>query len=82
MAEPKDLHPQDDLKDESRDKELGMDRGITRRDFLNGVAVTAGAATLPPHVLAALQHDLNPEKTSRLLSAGADRAARKPCGLV
>src|SRR5271165_5584311 len=52
----------EDLKDEQRDKELGMDRGITRRDFLNGVAVTAGAAAFPPHVLAALQDDLDPEK--------------------
>jgi spermidine dehydrogenase len=50
------------MKD-SNDKELGMDRGITRRDFLNGVAVTAGAAMLPPHLLAALQHDLDPEKS-------------------
>jgi hypothetical protein len=30
-----------------RDKELGMGAKITRRDFLNGVAVTVGAATLP-----------------------------------
>src|SRR5579872_1286063 len=29
------------------DRELGMDRRITRRDFLNGVAVTAGAAFMP-----------------------------------
>src|SRR5207244_8187603 len=45
------------------DKELGMRCGITRRDFLNGVALTAGAAILPPHLLAALQHDLDPEKS-------------------
>ena len=31
----------------SRDRELGMHRRITRRDFLNGVALTAGAAMLP-----------------------------------
>ncbi len=31
----------------SRDRELGMHRGITRRDFLNGVAMTAGAAMMP-----------------------------------
>ncbi len=30
-----------------RDKELGMNRVITRRDFLNGVAVTAGATLMP-----------------------------------
>ncbi len=45
------------------DKELGMDRAITRRDFLNGVAVTAGGAIVPPHLLAALKDDLDPEKT-------------------
>jgi spermidine dehydrogenase len=33
-----------------RDKELGMNRNITRRDFLNGVAVTAGALTLGQHL--------------------------------
>lgn len=49
-------------KGQRTDKELGMDRGITRRDFINGVAVTAGASVLPPHLLAALQHDLDPEK--------------------
>jgi len=34
-----------------RDRELGMYRKITRRDFLNGVALTAGAAALPPELL-------------------------------
>jgi spermidine dehydrogenase len=29
------------------DRELGMQRRITRRDFLNGMALTAGAAMLP-----------------------------------
>jgi spermidine dehydrogenase len=48
---------------EPTDKELGMDRSITRRDFLNGVAVTAGAAMIPPHLLAALESDLDPEKS-------------------
>lgn len=46
------------------DKDLGMDRGITRRDFLNGLAFSAGASILPAHLLAALQHDLDPEKSS------------------
>ncbi len=32
---------------DSRDRELGMHRKITRRDFLNGMAMTAGAAALP-----------------------------------
>ena len=33
----------DDDRDAARDRELGMDRAITRRDFLNGVAIGAGA---------------------------------------
>ena len=50
-------------KDATRDKNLGMDRGITRRDFLNGVAVASGASLLPPPLLAALQQDLDPEQS-------------------
>jgi len=42
------------------DRDLGMKRNITRRDFLNGVAVTAGAALMPWHLLAAG----DPEKSS------------------
>ncbi len=37
--------------DDSRDRELGMQRRITRRDFVNGVAVTAGAAMMPWQLL-------------------------------
>ena len=44
------------------DRELGMQRHITRRDFLNGVAVAAGAALTPWHLLAA--GDIDPEKSS------------------
>jgi len=36
---------------DSRDRELGMHRRITRRDFINGVAVAAGAAVMPRHLL-------------------------------
>src|SRR5258708_16147261 len=39
--------------DNRKDRELGMGQGITRRDFLNGVALTAAAAMLPSHLLAA-----------------------------
>jgi spermidine dehydrogenase len=48
---------------DSNDKDLGMRRNITRRDFLNGIAVSSGLSMLPPHLLAALQHDLDPEKS-------------------
>ena len=42
-----------------------MHRNITRRDFLNGVALTAGAAMMPWHVLAAADTDFEnaPEKS-------------------
>src|SRR5689334_22112808 len=33
-----------------RDKALGMDRPISRRDFLNGVALTVTAAALGGHI--------------------------------
>ena len=36
---------------DGRDRELGMHRKITRRDFMNGVAVTAGIAMMPWHLL-------------------------------
>lgn len=42
----------------STDRELGMRRRIRRRDFLNGFAVTAGAALWQPSLLA-----LDPEKS-------------------
>jgi len=38
---------------DSQDRELGMDRPITRRDFLNGVALTLGAAIVPSPLFAA-----------------------------
>ena len=37
-----------------RDRDLGMDRPITRRDFLNGVALGIGGAMLLPEALRAL----------------------------
>jgi len=43
------------------DRELGMKRNITRRDFINGIAVTAGAAMMPWHLFAA--GSVDPEKS-------------------
>ena len=37
------------------DKELGMDRRITRRDFMQGAAMAIAAATTPPTSLFAQQ---------------------------
>jgi len=45
------------------DRELGMKRNITRRDFLNGVAVTAGAALMPWQLFAAAGEG-EPEKSA------------------
>ena len=48
--------------DNANDKDLGMHCPITRRDFLNGIAVTAGASLLPPHLIGALQ-GVDPEQS-------------------
>jgi spermidine dehydrogenase len=37
----------EEIVHDSRDRELGMHRKITRRDFLNGIAMTAGVALMP-----------------------------------
>jgi len=34
---------------ENRDKQLGMDRSIGRRDFLNGVAIAVGTTHTARH---------------------------------
>ena len=44
--------------DRERDRALGMGAKITRRDFLNGVAITAGAAMVPAEMWAAAAADL------------------------
>lgn len=49
---------------ERRDRALGMGAKITRRDFLNGVALTAGAALIPPEMWAAAAADLEPQNAS------------------
>src|SRR5258708_26782285 len=45
----------------ARDRALGMGAKITRRDFLNGIALTAGAAVIPPEMWAAAAADLQSE---------------------
>lgn len=41
------------MSESQRDRELGMDRSISRRDFLDGVAVAVGGAVLGAHAPAA-----------------------------
>ena len=52
-----------------RDRELGMDRNITRRDFLNGVALTIGASLVPGGLMA---QDAGPDLSAQdpLLAKG------------
>src|SRR6476661_8647573 len=56
MTDPKDTKPTHGESNPVRDRQLGMHRGITRRDFLNGVAVGVGGAIagtwMPGFVLA------------------------------
>ena len=65
-----------------KDPELGMGRGITRRDFLNGVALTAGAAMLSSDLLAAADMHAGAGAVAWLLPSGFDRASRQPPGIV
>src|SRR5271156_327066 len=56
---------------DSEDRKLGMDSNITRRDFLNGVAVTIGASMIPG-ALEAQQKNSGPDPTTQepLLAQG------------
>jgi spermidine dehydrogenase len=45
---------------DATDRALGMDRGITRRDFLNGVAVGVVGSVLAPELARAAQQELQP----------------------
>ena len=58
-----------DHEDAGRDQDLGVGRRITRRDFLNGVAVTVGASLLP---LGGLAQESGPDSSAQeaLLAAG------------
>src|SRR5271155_3322053 len=49
------------------DKELGMDRKITRRDFMNGAAMTIGGAAISPgaHLFAQKLGSTGPELQNR-----------------
>ena len=61
-----------------------MDRAITRRDFLNGVAIGVGGALASQWLprLDVVGAQARGAGHARLLSAGADRHARQPRRLV
>lgn len=46
------------------DRSLGMDRSITRRDFLNGVGLSVVGSMLAPELLRATQQEFAPERVS------------------
>jgi spermidine dehydrogenase len=48
------------MDEKERDHRLGMDRSITRRDFLNGVALTVGGALAGPQLLNAFDDRKTP----------------------
>ncbi len=49
---------------DEKDKKLGMDRRITRRDFLNGVALTVGAAIVPSSLFLGCDHHSQAEASA------------------
>src|SRR6202040_3578502 len=53
------------MSDEKRERELGMDCPISRRDFLNGIAVGAGSVLVGEPLLAAMDGEENaPERAA------------------
>jgi len=60
-------------EDKSRDRALGMDRPITRRDFLNGLAI--GTATLACEPLLGAEQATTPSATTTPSAAAAPFAA-------
>ena len=66
----------------SRDRELGMHRDITRRDFLNGMAIAAGGALASTWLPGSLAAQTSARRAGRtwLLSTGLDWNARQSSG--
>jgi spermidine dehydrogenase len=63
MNNHKDLRNSDGRDNERQSKDLGMNRSISRRDFLNGVALSIGGTLLPPAALAFDEAPFAPEKS-------------------
>ncbi|MGH9422988.1 MAG: NAD(P)-binding protein, partial [Thermoanaerobaculia bacterium] len=49
---------------DANDRSLGLDRTITRRDFLNGVALGVAGSALAPELVRAAQQEFAPERAS------------------
>ena len=63
MNNHEDLRNSDRRNNAGQNKHLGMNRAISRRDFLNGVALTIGSTLLPPAALAFDESPYAPEKS-------------------
>lgn len=57
------------MGDEQQDRALGMGAKISRRDFLNGIAITTGAAIIPTEMWAAVAGDLPPASEAQTAAA-------------
>src|SRR2546423_5584255 len=49
---------------DAHDRGLGLDRQITRRDFLNGVGLTVAGSVLAPELLRAAEQEFAPERAA------------------
>ena len=67
-------------KMDAYDRELGMDRKIARRDFLNGVAVAVGGSLVAPSWLEG--RGLRPAAQSGGQAAGGDKRGRQSAALL
>src|SRR6266403_6282798 len=66
-----------DQEKRRRDRELGMHCGITRRDFVNGVAVGIGALALPDLATALGEPEPGEAKASNPIPTGKEFAPEK-----
>ncbi|HSZ63629.1 MAG TPA: FAD/NAD(P)-binding protein [Terriglobales bacterium] len=64
MNKNEDLRNGDGCNITLHNNDLGMSRAISRRDFLNGVALTIGGSLLPPATLAFDESSYAPEKSA------------------
>jgi spermidine dehydrogenase len=64
MNKNEDLRKSAGCNNARQNNDLGMNRAISRRDFLNGVALTIGGTLLPPAALAYDEAPYAPEKSA------------------
>ena len=75
------------MSNEKRDRELGMDQPIRRRDFLNGMSLAIGASLAAPSalwtaMLSASDQAYAPEKAAAYYPPAKKGDAREPRWVV